>query len=388
MRKVYFKGIVTLLLSAAAVIFADEFRTTGEIYKVNPELNEFRFTAPQGALLVRCTPETVLENALKITAEEALKEGSLVELKGIYDKRYDRGTTPCFSTTQMTCLPEDSLLSETDTKYLVRGRLEIKDKIAFLRIKDKTVYILPRQTVYLRPVTIGISNLGLHDTVVVYGKLSGETIDASMVTVTPNILAKPEIPGIPRVLLIGDSVSMAYTPFVRELLEGKVNVQRIPDNGGPTPNMAGFHNRWLGAYWEEGFKWDLIHFNFGLHDLRITEGKNYTDLETYKENLRQAVAILKKTGAKLVWASTTPVPEGANPGSTWGVPVNSDVIKYNEAAAEIMKENGVVIDDLYTTIYPGFEKYLNKDKDIHYSDAGSKIFAAQISKVILEELAK
>src|SRR5688572_21808238 len=68
-------------------------------------------------------------------------------------------------------------------------------------------------------------------------------------------------PKLPRVLLIGDSISIGYTLAVRDLLKGKANVHRIPTNGGPTTNGLARLKQWLG----DG-KWDVIHFNWGLHD--------------------------------------------------------------------------------------------------------------------------
>ena len=385
MKKIQVK-IISAVLFAAASLFAGESRIIGEVYEVGQ--TQLCFTASQGALTVECSPETVLAKTIEIPKDEAIADGARVELTGFPDKRYDRDGVACFSASEWTRLPEDSTLPvDTESKYLVRGRIEMKGDVAFLHVNEKTFYAMPAWNVrYLKPVKILMSDIHLHDTVTVIGELSGDTVKAQRVTITPNAYEMPETPGLPRVLLIGDSVSIGYTPFVREDLEGKVNIQRISMNGGPTPRMFTYYKEWLGAYWKDGFKWDLIHFNFGLHDLRITGGKNYTDLETYEENLRKIIAILKETGAKLVWASTTPVPEGANPGSTWGSPVNSDVIKYNKAAAAIMKENGIAIDDLYGTIYPEFEKYLHDPTNIHYNDEGSKILADHISKVILKEL--
>lgn len=40
-----------------------------------------------------------------------------------------------------------------------------------------------------------------------------------------------DAPGLPRVLLIGDSISIGYTEPVRMELAGKANVHRIPTNG-------------------------------------------------------------------------------------------------------------------------------------------------------------
>jgi hypothetical protein len=70
-------------------------------------------------------------------------------------------------------------------------------------------------------------------------------------------------PGLPRVLLIGDSISIGYTLEVRALLQGRANVHRIPVNGGATEVGLANIEDWLG----DG-NWDVIHFNFGLHDAK------------------------------------------------------------------------------------------------------------------------
>src|SRR5262245_39864055 len=91
----------------------------------------------------------------------------------------------------------------------------------------------------------------------------------------PNPVLAPitDVPGLPRVLIIGDSISMGYTTPVRKLLEGKANVHRIPANGGPTKNGIANITKWLG----DG-KWDVIHFNWGIHDLKIMpDGKRQVE---------------------------------------------------------------------------------------------------------------
>jgi hypothetical protein len=75
-----------------------------------------------------------------------------------------------------------------------------------------------------------------------------------------------DVAGLPRVLLIGDSISIGYTLDVREMLKGKANVHRIPTNGGPTTNGLKSIKAWLGDS-----KWDVIHFNWGLHDLKYIQ---------------------------------------------------------------------------------------------------------------------
>src|SRR5436190_2584885 len=70
-------------------------------------------------------------------------------------------------------------------------------------------------------------------------------------------------PGLPRVLLIGDSISMGYTIPVRKALKGKANIHRILTNGSSTVTGLANLDEWLGKG-----KWDVIHLNWGLHDLK------------------------------------------------------------------------------------------------------------------------
>jgi len=73
-------------------------------------------------------------------------------------------------------------------------------------------------------------------------------------------------PGLPRVLIYGDSISINYTPQVQNSLMGKVTVQRIPCNGGDT--ASGFA-KLKQAGMEKG-KWVVIHFNWGIQDLTLS----------------------------------------------------------------------------------------------------------------------
>ena len=76
-----------------------------------------------------------------------------------------------------------------------------------------------------------------------------------------------DVVGLPRVLLIGDSISVGYTLPTRKALEGVANVHRIPFNGSDTGVALQNIEPWL-ASTGSGKKWDVIHFNWGLHDLK------------------------------------------------------------------------------------------------------------------------
>ena len=83
-----------------------------------------------------------------------------------------------------------------------------------------------------------------------------------------------DVEGLPRILLIGDSISIGYTVPVRNKLKGKANVHRPRTNCGPTTKGVAEIDAWLG----DG-KWDVIHFNWGLHDLKYMgpKGQNLAD---------------------------------------------------------------------------------------------------------------
>ncbi len=192
-------------------------------------------------------------------------------------------------------------------------------------------------------------------------------------------------PKLPRVLLLGDSISIGYTLQVRELLKDKANVHRPPENCSDTAHGLKSLEKWLGEK-----KWDAIHFNFGLHDLKYLDeqgkyvppekGKQVHSPEQYEENLRELVSKLKATGAKLIFANTTPVPDG-----TLGR-VKGDEARYNDAAAKVMAENGVDVDDLHAVIAARPE--LQQPKNVHFTAEGYKALAEQVARHIQKALAK
>jgi acyl-CoA thioesterase-1 len=194
-------------------------------------------------------------------------------------------------------------------------------------------------------------------------------------------MALKEDPSLPRVLIIGDSISMYYTAEVRHLLAGKANVFRIPDNGKNTGYGLKNIDYWLG----DGH-WALIHFNFGLHDIVVmpATGKEQVSLEDYERNLRQLLKPLQASGAKLIWASTTPVPEGTPARS------EADAIAYNAVARKVMDENHVPIDDLHAFV----EAHLDKierwqyPKNVHFRAEGCVELAAQVAQYIQAALGK
>ena len=82
------------------------------------------------------------------------------------------------------------------------------------------------------------------------------------VTTTESALEKVrDDESLPRVLLIGDSISIGYHLDVRSALAGVANVHRPTENGGPTSNGVEKLEEWLAEHGER--PWDVIHYNFG-----------------------------------------------------------------------------------------------------------------------------
>ena len=195
-----------------------------------------------------------------------------------------------------------------------------------------------------------------------------------------------EVKNLPHALIIGDSISIGYTLPTRALLKGKVNLHRIPTNGGPTTKGVTEIEKWLGTR-----KWDLIHFNWGLHDLKYM-GKDGTNLvpkekggivqvslSEYEKNLEKLVIRMKKSAKQLVWRNTTPIPPGSKARYV------GDSLKYNEVAAQLMKKQGVPILDLFTPSKKNMKDWM-KEADVHYHAHGSQALAERVAEDILKRL--
>ena len=138
----------------------------------------------------------------------------------------------------------------------------------------------------------------------VHGHMEGEVFHAREVAL--RLLEDPgekDDPALPRYLFIGDSISGNYDKALRAALKGRLNVYHPPTNCGPVRKGVKNIVQWLGAYDEPGLQWDVISFNFGHWDSKNTQ-------EEYQAGLEAVISELKKTKAKLVFVTTTPIPRG------------------------------------------------------------------------------
>ena len=200
----------------------------------------------------------------------------------------------------------------------------------------------------------------------------------------------PDNPDLPNILILGDSISIGYTPEVRRLLDGVADVFR------PTTNCmySGYGvlnvEEWIGTR-----TWDVIHFNFGIWDVQyMLDGEMVINLGEYRledlehrysteqhiQNLGKILAALRQTDAELVWATTTPlISEGAD--------TERLIDENNQAALRLMEREGIMIDDLNTLATPNLKEWQLAD-GCHYNPLGYAELAKQVAENLSVALKK
>jgi hypothetical protein len=176
-----------------------------------------------------------------------------------------------------------------------------------------------------------------------------------------------------KITLLGDSIRLiGYGLKVPELLGEGYEVFQPEDN-------CRFAKYTLRMLWEQqnALKGaDVIHWNNGLWDVNDLFGDgNFTSIEEYTDTILRILKILKTYTDKIIFATTTPV-KPAEPYND-----NETIQRYNTHIANVLREHGVVINDLYATVAQDIEKYICND-NIHLSEAGIEICSKQVTDAI------
>ena len=195
----------------------------------------------------------------------------------------------------------------------------------------------------------------------------------------------------PKILIVGDSISLGYTPYVREDLQGIAEVYHNRGNAQHTGTGLDSIETWIGTK-----DWDIIQFNWGLWDLCYRHPDSKTqgnrdkvhgtityELEDYGKNLDSIVQWMKaKSDAKLIFVTTTYVPEDE------AGRYQEDAIRYNQLAKRIMEENGVVINDIYEASRRIHRQYGKDSGDVHYLPEGYRALAKEITDFLKGEMSQ
>lgn len=189
----------------------------------------------------------------------------------------------------------------------------------------------------------------------------------------------------PKILIIGDSISIGYTPFVKNHFADSAIVKHNPGNAQHTGTGLKKIQEWIGDE-----DWDIIQFNWGLWDLCYRHadskvqgnrdkqnGKITFSLEDYEKNLEAIVQEIKRTSdARLIFVTTSYVPEDE------AGRYKKDAQKYNKVAKRIMKKYNVTVNDIYKESKSIHTKFGKGTDDVHYFEQGYE----QLSKKIVEFL--
>jgi lysophospholipase L1-like esterase len=176
---------------------------------------------------------------------------------------------------------------------------------------------------------------------------------------------------LPRVLLIGDSITRDYYPAVEKRLEGKAYVARLCTSRFLTdPVLMGEIGTVL-----DGTKFDVIHFNNGMHGWQHSE-------EEYKKEFPKFLATIKKHApqAKLIWAATTPLKESKTlPPGDHTQSSDERIAARNAIALEAIKGKGIAVNDLNGPMR-GHPEY--HSDNVHFNGEGVKLQAAQVAEEV------
>ncbi len=163
---------------------------------------------------------------------------------------------------------------------------------------------------------------------------------------------------LPKVFVVGDSISMHYGPYLEKSLIGFFTYDRKKgsENSLDNPNGAnGGDSNMVVSYLKElkenqNFKMDYLLVNCGLHDIkRSSENSNpQVSLEQYSKNLYEIVSISKELNVKLIWINSTPVVDSVHNSKVNFKRYSEDLIKYNHISNEIMAEMKIPVIDIYT----------------------------------------
>lgn len=186
-----------------------------------------------------------------------------------------------------------------------------------------------------------------------------------------------------KVLLLGDSIRMFYQNEVIKQLGDDYEVFAPKENCRFSLYVLNSIRFWANEFPTP----DIIHFNAGLWDTAILyhEDGCFVEIDNYVKNMKLILRELKKTGAKIIFATTTPVSDekvnlcGPMPPAH----KNEDIINYNKAVLDAFKDEDIVINDLFSKMYPERNLYLSDDM-IHPNEEGIKILGTQVADAIKE----
>ncbi|MBQ7841221.1 MAG: SGNH/GDSL hydrolase family protein [Lachnospiraceae bacterium] len=188
-----------------------------------------------------------------------------------------------------------------------------------------------------------------------------------------------------RVLLLGDSIRMGYDKKVRELLKDEYEVFFAEEDNG---RFAAYTMWQANQFFKHYGHFDLVHWNNGYWDMNIEAPMTEPihPIAEYVSFLERIIRLIQENGAQIVFATTTPIYEDGNALDNTGTAAsinycNDWVVKYNEAARQLMEAKGIVVNDLYSLCLQG-PKYYKCEDMLHLTEEGYDVIASHTADLI------
>jgi len=175
---------------------------------------------------------------------------------------------------------------------------------------------------------------------------------------------------LPRVLLVGDSITRGYYGRVAAQLANVASVARLTTSRSVCDPLFVAELRPV----VEGYKWAVIHFNNGIH------GGAYSD-EEYREGYRKALDYLRQAApdARVVCVLSTP----ASPDSP--ADLRDRIARRNRIVAELARAKKLPVNDLFTPMNGHREWYRDR---FHFKPPAIALQAEQVARTIRGLLAR
>ena len=273
---------------------------------IDQRLDKPRVDLASGVVLQELLGSQEPGSAVPVEVQETLPDplGIVVEFAHLNERRRIMAENPK-KLIRYRLLPLEQLPSEPENELILTAKV--------ISVDDRGQLILQADTEEItaelgnRDGRLGARNIADLRPLESEVEIQADSIDGKWVA--QNILYRRVRPGSSkaatdsqRMLVLGDEVSLSYLHALRKKLNGTFEVYHPPENCRGSANWDRLP-LWLGPYRQAGHQWDVIVFNIGLGDLN-------TDAAAYRDAIKRAIPQLRATGAKLVWLSTTPLPNG------------------------------------------------------------------------------
>jgi lysophospholipase L1-like esterase len=182
-----------------------------------------------------------------------------------------------------------------------------------------------------------------------------------------------------KAILVGDSIRMGYQPFVVSECTGLSDVWGPEENGGTSRNVLAHLDEWVLECQP-----DLVHLNAGLHDIRREFGAEpAVPLAEYRSNVSEILRRVKeRTGARVVWATMTPVNEKRHHQTKGFDRLSEDVLSYNRAAVEVCQDLEVPVDNLFEIVMEAGANRLLGPDGVHFTEEGYRLLGRAVANAI------